>query len=178
MGERVLVAYATKHGSTAQIADTIAGALRNAGHEVDVQPVRSVASLSPYRAVVVGSAIYDGRWRDDAEDFLERLAPDLRARDVWLFDSGPLGPYGLHGIDAPKSVVRAADRVGARGHASFGGRLAEDAEGFMEPWMPKGDWRDFDEINRWADGVAAAISLNGRQAADTRQPLRAADQPA
>ena len=177
MGERVLVAYATKHGSTAQIADTIGVALRRAGHDVDVQPVRAVGTVAPYRAVVVGSAIYDGRWRDDAEEFLDRMGPELRSRDVWLFDSGPLGAYGLREVESPRSIRRAADRVGARGHATFGGRLAEDAEGFMEPWMPKGDWRDFQEIDRWATAVAAAIRPAERRARGRRPSARRADQP-
>ena len=87
--DRVLVAYGTKHGATAEIAQAIARALSAAGLEVDVQRARRVRSLERYRAVVLGSAVYAGRWRRDALRLLQRS--ELGEREVWLFSSGPVG---------------------------------------------------------------------------------------
>ena len=87
--DRVLVAYGTKHGATAEIAEAIGKALIAAGLGVDVRRARRVRSLAPYQAVVLGSAVYAGRWRRDAMRLLRRA--ELRERAVWLFSSGPVG---------------------------------------------------------------------------------------
>jgi menaquinone-dependent protoporphyrinogen oxidase len=87
--DEVLVAYGTKRGATAEIAEAVGKTLRRAGLTVDVQPARRVRSLERYRAVVLGSALYAGRWRRDALRLLRR--PELRDRDVWLFSSGTVG---------------------------------------------------------------------------------------
>ena len=91
MSERVLVAYGSKYGSTAEIAQAIGTTLRVAGLEVDVKQAREVRSLERYRAVVVGSAVYMARWRRDAMRLLRRRREDLARREVWLFSSGPVG---------------------------------------------------------------------------------------
>ena len=89
MNERVLVAYGSKFGSTAEIAQAIGTTLRVAGLEVDVKPAREVRSLEPYRAVVLGSAVYMARWRRDAMRLLRRRG-NLAQRE-WVFSSGPVG---------------------------------------------------------------------------------------
>ena len=71
----ILVAYATKHGSTAEIAEAIGADLRERGHAVDVTSAHDVHDVSTYDAVVVGSAVYLGHWQKDA---LQR--PDRRQR--------------------------------------------------------------------------------------------------
>lgn len=78
-----------QHGATAEIAEAIAEMLTAAGLAVDVRRARQVRSLAPYRAVVLGSAVYAGRWRGDALRLLRRR--ELRDREVWLFSSGPVG---------------------------------------------------------------------------------------
>ena len=90
MSERVLVAYGSKYGSTAEIAQAIGTTLRVAGLEVDVKRAHEVRSLEPYRAVVLGSAVYMARWRRDAIRLLRRRS-ELGEREVWLFSSGPVG---------------------------------------------------------------------------------------
>ncbi|MEA3375393.1 MAG: flavodoxin domain-containing protein, partial [Chloroflexota bacterium] len=66
MAHQVLVAYATKHGATAEIAKKVGQVLREAGLPTDVLPAGDVGDLTSYSAVVLGSAIYIGRWRKDA----------------------------------------------------------------------------------------------------------------
>ncbi len=88
---RVLISAASKHGSTAEIAESIGRVLRSAGLETIVMSPEKVASLGPYDAVVLGSAVYVGRWMDSATAFATRHEIVLKRRPVWLFSSGPLG---------------------------------------------------------------------------------------
>ena len=84
--QRLLIAYGTKHGATAEIAEAIGTTLRQAAFEVDVVPAGRVTSVDPYAAAAVGSAVYMGHWRSDAVHVLQRR--ELRERPVWLFSSG------------------------------------------------------------------------------------------
>jgi menaquinone-dependent protoporphyrinogen oxidase len=163
--DRVLVAYGTKHGATAEIAEAIADTLRVAGLNVDVQRARRVRSLEPYRAVVLGSAIYAGRWRRDAVRLLRR--PQLKAREVWLFSSGPVGKAGdpeqLEKWTKPPRVQEIADSIGVGEHVVFGGMVAEDA-GFIRKKMARNippefrDRRDWHQIEAWAQSIAGALT--------------------
>src|SRR6266540_6285422 len=88
---RALVAYATEMGSTREIAEAIGDEIARTGIEVDVVPAAGVTDVRPYQAVVVGSALYMGRWRRPAVLLLKRHTAVLRDRRVWLFHSGPIG---------------------------------------------------------------------------------------
>ena len=164
--DRVLVAYGTKHGATTQIAQAIADTLRAAGLKVDLQPARRVHSLEPYRAVVLGSAVYAGRWRGDALRMLRRA--ELNDRDVWLFSSGPVGedqgdPEQVEKWTKPRPVQERAVAIGAREHVVFGGMIADDA-GFIRKKMAQKipaelrDRRDWQQIEAWAKSIAAALA--------------------
>ena len=71
MNTQVLVVYATKYGATAEIAEKIGQVLRQAGLRTDVLPADGVSDLTPYKAVVLGSAVYIGKWRKEAVKFLQ-----------------------------------------------------------------------------------------------------------
>src|SRR4051794_24419797 len=90
----VLVAYASRHGATAEIAKVIAEelgfALGSATAELRCLPAADVSSVDDFDVVVVGSALYYGRWPQEGRKFLARFETDLAHRDVWLFSSGPL----------------------------------------------------------------------------------------
>src|SRR5215207_2803044 len=86
----VLVAYASKHGATEEIAKAIADELRAHGLDVDCLPADQVADPIPYEGVVLGSAIYMARWRRPARKFLSRHRDALAKRPLWVFSSGPL----------------------------------------------------------------------------------------
>ncbi len=85
----VLVAFATRYGSTQEAAEAVADTLRRAGLRVDVQPMSEVKSLEPYDAIVMGAAIYNTKWHPDAHAFLSQYAESLRQRPVAIFSLGP-----------------------------------------------------------------------------------------
>ena len=89
MENKILVAYASKYGSTQEVADVVATTLREKGLVVDLQPVRKVRSLAGYKAVVLGAAIYYGLWHKEALNFLARNEADLSQRPVAVFALGP-----------------------------------------------------------------------------------------
>jgi menaquinone-dependent protoporphyrinogen oxidase len=161
---RILVSAASKHGSTAEIASRIAGTLR-AGLPsvvVDALPAAEVGDTATYDAVVLGSAVYMGRWLDDARNLAERIAART-PRPVWLFSSGPIG-------DPPKPDEEPVDVDGivgathARGHRLFAGRLDRHRLGFGEKAVvmalrvPDGDFRDWDAIDTWSTEIATELS--------------------
>jgi menaquinone-dependent protoporphyrinogen oxidase len=160
---RVLVASASKMGSTSGIADAVAERLRSAGLDVERAGVEDVRGVDGYDAVVLGSAVYLGRWRREALTFLRRFGHDLAGRPVWLFQSGPLDRSAeREDIPLPSRVAAHADRIGIRGWVTFGGCIdAEAAEGFMARRLVDAglgqDFRDFDRIRAWADAVATEL---------------------
>jgi len=169
MVQAVLVAYASKHGSTKEVAEAISATLRALGSKVDVVAAGGVKDLAGYDAVVVGSAVYHDRWQEEARGLLKRVRPQLRERPTWLFSSGPTG--GTPDADAkvaaaagndssvpPKGIEHEARRIGAREHITFPGKVSEEATGFLERWMPRGDWRDFDQIRAWAGSIHAQLT--------------------
>jgi menaquinone-dependent protoporphyrinogen oxidase len=146
---RVLVAYATKLGSTAEIAETIAHVLRDGGHAAVAMPVRDVSALDDWDAVVLGSAVYSAMWQRDAHRFVDRFRDDLKARPLWLFSGGPLDRRLAKSDQeiTPDGALLTAG-LGARAHRTFGGRLRPDA---AVPDQVKqthrfGDFRDWQQI--------------------------------
>ena len=150
---RVLVAYATKLGSTGEIAETIAQVLRDGGHRALALPAREVTGLEDWDAVILGSAVYAAYWQRDARRFTERFREDLKSRPLWLFSGGPLDrrlaradqPITPHGAEITAGL-------GARAHRTFGGRLARDAA--VDPQVLQthrlGDYRDWQAIVEYA----------------------------
>lgn len=164
---RILVTYASKHGSTAEIAEAIGEELRAAGLLVDCVEVDRVRSLDGYDAVVLGSAISMKRWRREARHFLRAHGTELARLPFWAFSSGPVGdpaeaPDGTPWSE-PAHTIQAAERLGVRDHVVFGGSLAADVHGFPASAMARNmpteflDRRDWAEIRSWAASIAGAI---------------------
>jgi menaquinone-dependent protoporphyrinogen oxidase len=157
---RVLVAYGSKMGGTRGIAELVGDALADAGFQADVRPAPEVTDLGPYDAVVIGGALYTGHRHRDARRFVRRHAGTLRRRPVWLFSSGPLDGSAADVLPPVPQVQELLERIGARGHVTFGGRLPADAKGFPASAMAKtraGDWRDPERIRGWAADVAVEL---------------------
>ena len=150
---RVLVAYASKLGSTAAIADAMAQVLRDGGHRAVAMPARDVATLDDWDAVILGSAVYAAMWQRDARRFAQRFHDELKVRPLWLFSGGPLDrrlakadqPITPHGAEITEGL-------GARAHRTFGGRLAPtaDVDARVLQTHRIGDFRDWQAIVDYA----------------------------
>jgi len=159
---KVLVGYATRYGSTREVAEAITDVLREGGLDVDLRQLREVKSLAEYQAVVIGAAFYIFKWHKDALKFLDRFQKPLAEMPVALFALGP--------TEEPKDEKAAAevnaqmDRLQSQ-HAwlkpvaqkLFGGKM--DPATMTFPWnifmkaMPVSDMRDWQAIRAWASEV-------------------------
>lgn len=166
----VLVAYGSMSGSTAEIAEWIGEELRAAGLTVETRAAGDVLDVSGYEAVVLGGAVYAAGWHPDARQFAHRFSGHLAQRPVWLFSSGPLDASADEADlpPTPQAVV-AMRALRARGHVTFGGRLSEEARGwlgFVARRMASeghgGDFRNPQRVRAWARGIAAEITSAGR----------------
>ena len=168
METRVLVAYGTKYGATAGIAEKIGQVLQEAGLAVDVKPASQAGDPAVYQAVVLGSAVYIGRWCKDAAKFLRDNEKALAERPVWLFNSGPLGEGDAAeqagDLGFPKGLRPIADRIRPRDIAVFHGAVDLQKLNPLERWMfknvksPIGDFRDWGAIAAWAAAIAAELT--------------------
>lgn len=164
MAQRILVAYGSKYGATREIAEKISETLRDAGLEVEVLPADRAGDPSSYKAVVLGSAVYAGRWRKEAARFLQANEGTLAKRPVWIFSSGPTGegdPLELvKGWRLPDALKPVADRIKPRDITVFHGAMDPGKLNFFEKLIlkmvkaPTGDFRDWDTIAAWASGIA------------------------
>jgi menaquinone-dependent protoporphyrinogen oxidase len=159
---RVLVAVASRHGSSLQIGEVIATTLRARGLEAAVLPVEDVASLDGHDAVVLGSSVYAGHWLRRARVFADTFEAELARRPLWLFSSGPVGDPPRP-LENPAEVATLVKRFGARGHRLFGGRIEGDGLRLTEKALvalvraPYGDFRPWSYISVWAEAIAAEL---------------------
>lgn len=162
-GSNVLLSVASKHGATREIANAVADELRRVGMRVDLEEPDAVVSIAPYAAVVLGSAIYAGRWLASARRFADRHQTELRVRDVWLFSSGPVGTP-LAPTEEAGDSRRLLAQLAAQDHQTFAGRVDQSELSWVERTIthmisaPDGDFRDWALIRDWAAGIARGLS--------------------
>jgi len=162
----VLVAYASKHGSTYDIAERIAATLRQRGKDVEVRTVEAVQEPGRYEGAVIGSALYYGRWLTVAAEFIHANAPALAEHPVWLFSSGPLGD---HPASDPEHLAELRESVRAQDHRTFFGALDRSRLGLGERLVtkavhaPYGDFRDWAEIDAWSNSIAEQLDTVSHQ---------------
>ena len=159
----VVVAAASRHGATAEIASAIREALRERGVPAVALPVEDVDTLEGYDAVVLGSAVYMGRWLEPARRFATEHAEELAARPTWLFSCGPVGepakPRAEDAVDV--SGIEAATHP--RAYRVFPGRIDRRSLGFAERAVvgalrvPDGDYRDWDAVAAFAQEVGEGV---------------------
>ena len=159
----VWVVFASKYGSTREVAETIAAQLGSA-HGIHVRDAGEVESFSGADAVVLGSAIYAGHWLKPALKLLRENAGELASRPTWLFSVGPLGDPPKPEDAGPEGISEAIDATRARGHEVFAGKLDRAVLSRIERLMvgalhaPEGDFRNWDAIRAWAGDVAAQLA--------------------
>lgn len=161
----ILVAYATREGSTREVAQAIGQSLSEHGAKVEVRAVDDITDLRPYRAVVVGSAIRAGKWLPEAVKFVKQHREDLERTMLMYFlvcatlreDTPAHHHEVLAYLDPVRKMVEPLEM------GLFAGKLDADHLPFLERMMvkvmrsPQGDWRDWTSIHAWADGVALRL---------------------
>src|ERR1700726_4697286 len=156
----LLIAYASKHGSTQEIAERIAEKLRQLGKQAETRSVDAVSDPESYEALVIGSAVYYGSWLKEATEWVRRNRAILAARPVWLFSSGPLGTEVQDAEPQPKEIVEFREMLVPRDQRIFFGALDHSRLSFAERMMvkavrsPEGDFRDWQAIEAWAASIA------------------------
>lgn len=161
---KILVAYASRMGSTAEIAERVADRLRAAGHTVETSPCAEAPAADGYDAVIVGSALYIGRWDATATRYLKTQAVALAQRPTWLFQSGPCGPgAAVEQVTTPRAVRKLVAAIGLAPPVTFGGRLDRTlATTRVRRWMATGtyagDFRDWDQIRSWTETFLAEVA--------------------
>ncbi len=152
----ILVTFASRHGSTRAIAETIAAELETLGHRTVFRDISHVTSLEGYDAIVLGSGVYHGHWLAPAREFLDRYQPELSMLPTWLFSSGLVGEQP---VSEPPDVTARRDTIRLMAHRSFAGRLDAGTLGISERIMSRlagsaeGDFRNWCEIRAWAQQI-------------------------
>jgi menaquinone-dependent protoporphyrinogen oxidase len=138
------------------------------GAVVDLRDAATAGEVAGYDSAVTGSAVYLGRWLPAARDLVEGHREVLSAMPVRLFSCGPLGDASVP-VDELAEVTALGVAIGARGHRLFAGRLDRQELRWVERaaaravHAPEGDFRDHDEIRRWASGVASTLTTGAGQ---------------
>jgi menaquinone-dependent protoporphyrinogen oxidase len=164
----VLVACASRHGSTEEIRDRIAKSIQTTGPDIDVvtSSINENGELEPYvnllnmDAFVIGSAVYFGHWLAGAELFVDTNVFALKAAPIFLFSSGPLDAPSKSEPEESVRTEELMEKTDAYDHMLFAGRLDHRVLGFRERAMafalhaPEGDFRDMTEVDSWGASIA------------------------
>ena len=157
----VLVAYASNHGSTREVAEVISGSLEKAGLRAQARPVADVGDLDGYDAVVLGAPIYMGRWQRHAHSFLRHHRSALAERPLAVFALGPLHDDPKEWAEARAQLDTALARhdLEPRVVELFGGRIDPSHLHFPFSKIPAGDARDWSAITAWGEALPEALGL-------------------
>jgi menaquinone-dependent protoporphyrinogen oxidase len=162
MAADVLIVYASKRGSTEQVARRIGEVLRGRGLTTQIDPAREVKDLSGFRAVLLGGSIYFGRWHHDARLFLKRHRRTLERVPFAVFALGPGKDTPDDFAESHRQLNRALERfpeIEPRTKAVFGGMIDPDRFRFPLNRMQRRDLRDWEEIQAWALTLPAELEL-------------------
>ncbi len=158
----ILLAYASRFGSTQEVAETIAAELRKTGLEVVLQPMQEVQRLDNFDAVVLGTAIYNTRWHPDVHQFLSKHQEALKQLPVAMFALGPLSPDYAAKLNSRRQFDRELIRYPWLKPVAveiFGGKIDPAKLGFFERLLtPASDHRDWEAIRAWANALPAQLN--------------------
>lgn len=165
-----LIAYASRHGSTAEVAEFIGTVMTEQRIRVTIQPVGQVMSLDPYDAVLLGSPIHSGMWLPEMALFVQRWQQQLERRLTYLWVTS-IRVLEADGVDyvmdnyLPRALMR---QMNVRSVAAFAGKLDLARVNWSERWTlaarfagepPCGDFRDWDLIRDWAEAIVADMRV-------------------
>jgi menaquinone-dependent protoporphyrinogen oxidase len=166
MPQNVLIAYASKCGSTGEIAQSIGQTISQTGAYVDVLPIEQIADVSAYQTVFVGSAIRRGHWLPEAVDFLNQHQLELQNIPTACFTACMTlcedTPESRQKAKSFFDPVREIFQPHAEGY--FAGKVDPNRLSFMDNTMlkivgtPEGDYRNWNAINQWATETYAALA--------------------
>lgn len=167
MAARILVAYASKTGSTAEIAREIGKKLETAGYSVDVMEIRAVSSPDGYAAVILGAPIYMGKVLGDMKKFAGRHQATLSTRPLAAFAVGiaPVSKDPAQEKNADKELLASMAPLVPVSRAVFAGRIDPEKLSFIQRKMiamvksPVGDFRDWDAIAAWAGELPGKMGI-------------------
>jgi menaquinone-dependent protoporphyrinogen oxidase len=170
---KILVVHASRHGATRGIAERIAATLERRGVDVTLRPATDPGQVEGFDGYIIGGAAYMYHWLDEATNFVRGYNSILRERPTWMFSSGPLGTElvdkeGRNVLEAsvPREFAALDVLVRPREQRIFFGAYDPETKpiGVMErvtrlmpaarEAIPPGDYRDWDEIERWAESIA------------------------
>jgi menaquinone-dependent protoporphyrinogen oxidase len=157
----VLVAYASKHGTTREVAESIAMTLGRSGLTVEIEEARRVRDITRYDAIVVGGGLYMGKWHADARRLLKRHRRELAGMRLAVFGMGPDSLEESKVAESGKQLDRAlaaTPELEPIAVAIFGGALEPESWRFPFNRLPAFDARNWDAIQGWATDVAARLS--------------------
>ncbi|MHB0874409.1 MAG: flavodoxin domain-containing protein [Anaerolineae bacterium] len=171
MSSRVLVTYATRYGSTREVAEAVAATLRERGLDAAVEPAKDVISLDAYGAVVLGAPLYIGSWHKDVDRFLTRHREALAGRPLAIFALGPLDMDEKGWQGARDMLDKALAKTGWLTPVSlelFGGKYGPAKLNLLDKiiaalpasplhGLPASDVRDWAAIRAWASDLAAKL---------------------
>ena len=158
----VLVAYASKHGTTREVAEFVAHTLERRGFTVEVEEAGRVSTVARYAAVVVGGGLYMGKWHKDARRLLERHREELAGVALAVFGMGPDSLENAKVVESRKQLDRslaATPELEPVAVTVFGGALTPETWRFPFSKLPAFDARDWDAIEQWTEEVAERLSL-------------------
>jgi menaquinone-dependent protoporphyrinogen oxidase len=166
MSARILVAYATKKGSTAEIAEAVGKELQSAGHEVTVKGFHEVMALEKYDGIVLGAPVYMGKMIEIGK-FVKRFREKLAIKPVAVFAVGtaPISknPKQVEDeINLPARSIAPQEPVST---ALFAGKVDPEKFNFIMRKMVSadpsivGDFRDWDAIAAWARELPGKMGL-------------------
>lgn len=167
MPERILVTYATRYGSTREVAEKITKIIKSDLHEVEILPCNRVNSLDSYSFIIIGAPFYIGKMLKKAKDFITRFRQDLSSRKVAFFALGPLSEIEKELTDTQKQMEEELNQFSWLKPVStqmFGGKYDPQTLRFADKFLtllpasplynrPASDVRNWEKINRWVKNL-------------------------
>jgi menaquinone-dependent protoporphyrinogen oxidase len=173
--KKVLVAYASKYGSSGGVADAIGKELCSKGVAADVVLIKNAGNISSYQGVVIGSAIYMGKWMPEAVDFVKKNRDVLRQVPVAYFLvcmtlARPTEKNRAEVLSYMDPVLKAVPEIKPVGIGTFAGALDYNNLSWLNKKIlkskgsPEGDFRDWTAIRTWAEGLCSPLlALGGKR---------------